>query len=184
MYSKYFSLGVRRLARTQCCSDISRDHSDRGLLEGLRDGARPRPRVRVRPHGGQELLPKEPRDQSAFSTLRLICTICLAEAEGDRIYIYIYFFHVLYVQRPPCARAQIPSDQYSADPSRAEQQIITHMLFSPSEETIALITDRSQIYSLALSTADLAKVPSACCASGSCSSGRTRVLLQVKSTLL
>lgn len=32
------------------------------------------------------------------------------------------------------------------------------MLFSPSEETLSLVTDRSQIYALALSTADLAKV--------------------------
>ncbi|XP_074640882.1 cilia- and flagella-associated protein 57-like [Tubulanus polymorphus] len=52
---------------------------------------------------------------------------------------------------------RVPADQNSADPSRSEQQVITSLTVSPSEETLICTTDANQIYSITLSSADLGK---------------------------
>ena len=60
---------------------------------------------------------------------------------------------------------QIPQDLSSADPSKAQQQIITCLTVSPSEETLVASTDLSQLYSITLSSADIGKVGGACAVS-------------------
>ena len=57
-----------------------------------------------------------------------------------------------------CNNLQIPADQNSTDPSRAEQQIIKYLCVSPSEENLVCSTDLNQLYNITLSTADLGKV--------------------------
>lgn len=54
---------------------------------------------------------------------------------------------------------QIPPDPCSNEPSQAEQQEITTMCISPSEETLATSTDRGQMYLIALASAEISKVP-------------------------
>jgi hypothetical protein len=53
---------------------------------------------------------------------------------------------------------KIPSDQYSNDPSKAEEQSITSMCISPSEETLLIVTNWQQIYQLVFSNVDVSKV--------------------------
>ena len=53
---------------------------------------------------------------------------------------------------------KIPSDQYSNDPSKAEEQSITSMCISPSEETLLIVTNWQQIYQLVFSNIDVSKV--------------------------
>lgn len=55
---------------------------------------------------------------------------------------------------------KIPQDNNSADPSKAEQQIVNAMAVSPSEETLVVVTDSSQLYQITLSSAELGKVSS------------------------
>ncbi len=57
--------------------------------------------------------------------------------------------------------SQIPPELFSTDPSSAEQQEISTLCISPSEETLAASTDRGQLYGISLSLAELNKVPSA-----------------------
>ncbi|XP_053484612.1 cilia- and flagella-associated protein 57 isoform X3 [Ictalurus furcatus] len=52
---------------------------------------------------------------------------------------------------------RIPPDPCSNEPSQAEQQEITTMCISPSEETLATSTDRGQIYLIALASAEISK---------------------------
>lgn len=53
---------------------------------------------------------------------------------------------------------KIPSDQYSNDPSKTEDQSITSMCISPSEETLLVVTNWQQIYQLVFSNVDVSKV--------------------------
>lgn len=52
---------------------------------------------------------------------------------------------------------QIPPDQCSHEPSHAEQQQIVSLVISPSEETVVTSTDRGQLYSITLSSAEMSK---------------------------
>ncbi|KAM9530529.1 cilia- and flagella-associated protein 57-like [Salvelinus alpinus] len=52
---------------------------------------------------------------------------------------------------------RIPPDQCSHDPSHAEQQQIVSLVISPSEETVVTSTDRGQLYSITLSSAEMSK---------------------------
>ncbi|XP_048019038.1 cilia- and flagella-associated protein 57 [Megalobrama amblycephala] len=52
---------------------------------------------------------------------------------------------------------KIPPEMFSNDPSSAEQQEISTLCISPSEDTLAASTDRGQLYSINLSVVDLAK---------------------------
>ncbi|XP_059358383.1 cilia- and flagella-associated protein 57 isoform X1 [Carassius carassius] len=52
---------------------------------------------------------------------------------------------------------KIPPELFSNDPSSAEQQEISTLCISPSEETLAASTDRGQLYSISLSLAELNK---------------------------
>lgn len=52
---------------------------------------------------------------------------------------------------------KIPQDSNSADPSKSQQQIITSLTVSPSEETLVASTDLSQLYYITLSSADIGK---------------------------
>ncbi|XP_066570529.1 cilia- and flagella-associated protein 57-like [Amia ocellicauda] len=52
---------------------------------------------------------------------------------------------------------RIPQDQCSNDPSNAEQQEIATLCFSPSEEILIASTDRGQLYSFTLSSAEMSK---------------------------
>ncbi|XP_033738759.1 cilia- and flagella-associated protein 57-like [Pecten maximus] len=52
---------------------------------------------------------------------------------------------------------KIPPDNNSADPAKAQQQLITCLTVSPSEETLVASTDLSQLYYLTLPSADLGK---------------------------
>ena len=54
--------------------------------------------------------------------------------------------------------SQIPQDANSADPSKAETQIIRSLAVSPSEETLVASTEMNQLFNITLSTADLGKV--------------------------
>ncbi len=53
---------------------------------------------------------------------------------------------------------KIPPDQYSNDPSKTEDQSITSMCISPSEETLLVATNWQQIYQLVFSNVDVSKV--------------------------
>ncbi|KAK2860815.1 hypothetical protein Q7C36_004981 [Tachysurus vachellii] len=52
---------------------------------------------------------------------------------------------------------RIPPDPCSNEPGQAEQQEITSMCISPTEETLAISTDRGQIYLIALASAEISK---------------------------
>ncbi|XP_073400639.1 cilia- and flagella-associated protein 57 isoform X1 [Dendrobates tinctorius] len=52
---------------------------------------------------------------------------------------------------------RIPQDKNNNDPGLSEQQEILCMCLSPSEETVIVSTDRSQLCSIALSSADITK---------------------------
>ncbi|KAL4237175.1 Cilia- and flagella-associated protein 57 [Mactra antiquata] len=52
---------------------------------------------------------------------------------------------------------KIPQDSNSADPTKSQQQIITSLTVSPSEETLVASTDLSQLYYITLSSADIGK---------------------------
>ncbi|XP_066537794.1 cilia- and flagella-associated protein 57 [Hoplias malabaricus] len=52
---------------------------------------------------------------------------------------------------------KIPPDPCSNEPSQTEQQEITTLCISPSEETLAASTDRGQLYNITLSSAELSK---------------------------
>ncbi|XP_072543115.1 cilia- and flagella-associated protein 57 isoform X2 [Salminus brasiliensis] len=52
---------------------------------------------------------------------------------------------------------KIPPDPCGNDPSQAEQQEITTMCISPSEETLATSTDRGQLYHITLSSVEMTK---------------------------
>ncbi|TSL47697.1 Cilia- and flagella-associated protein 57 [Bagarius yarrelli] len=52
---------------------------------------------------------------------------------------------------------RIPLDQCSNETGQAEQQEITSMCISPSEEALAVSTDRGQIFVIALSSAEISK---------------------------
>ncbi|KAM4604692.1 cilia- and flagella-associated protein 57 [Polymixia lowei] len=52
---------------------------------------------------------------------------------------------------------QIPPDPCSNEPSCTEHQEVATMCVSPSEETLAVSTDRGQLYSIALSSAEMSK---------------------------
>ena len=56
---------------------------------------------------------------------------------------------------------KIISDQYSNDPSKAEEQVITSMCMSPSEETLLAVTNWQQIYQLVFSNIDVGKIDTA-----------------------
>ena len=56
---------------------------------------------------------------------------------------------------------KIPVDQYSNDPSKTEEQCITSMCISPSEETILIVTSWQQIYQLVFSNIDVGKTEAA-----------------------
>lgn len=53
---------------------------------------------------------------------------------------------------------QIPSDPYSSDPGPSDNQDIETMCISPAEETLAVSTDRGQLYSVSLAAADIDQV--------------------------
>lgn len=55
---------------------------------------------------------------------------------------------------------KIPQDKNSADPSKAEEQVILSMCISPSEETLLAATNWQQIYQLVFSNIDVGKVSS------------------------
>jgi len=52
---------------------------------------------------------------------------------------------------------KIPQDQNSTDPSKSERQTITCLAISPSEENLVCSTDKNQLYTFTLSSADLGK---------------------------
>ena len=52
----------------------------------------------------------------------------------------------------------IPADQYSNDPTKTEEQYMTNMCISPSEETLLAVTNGQQIYQLVFSNIDVGKV--------------------------
>ena len=53
-----------------------------------------------------------------------------------------------------CFVVQIPQDPNSSDPARAENQMITCLAVSPSEENLVCTTDVNQLYTIPLSSAD------------------------------
>jgi len=53
---------------------------------------------------------------------------------------------------------RIPQDPNSNDPSKAEEQYISCMGISPSEETLLAVTNWQQIYELVFSNIDVGKV--------------------------
>lgn len=53
---------------------------------------------------------------------------------------------------------QIPSDPYSNDMGPSDNQDIETMCISPAEETLAISTDRGQLYSINLSAVDVKQV--------------------------
>ena len=53
---------------------------------------------------------------------------------------------------------KIPSDQQSTDPSAACDQQILCVTLSPSEETVVCSTNKNQLFSIPLSSADIGKV--------------------------
>ncbi|XP_067892983.1 cilia- and flagella-associated protein 57 isoform X2 [Heterodontus francisci] len=52
---------------------------------------------------------------------------------------------------------RIPQDPYSTDPTHAEQQEILTLCLSPSEETLIASTNKNQLYSITLSSAEINK---------------------------
>ncbi|KAM8930502.1 cilia- and flagella-associated protein 57 [Pelodytes ibericus] len=52
---------------------------------------------------------------------------------------------------------RIPQDEHSYDPSLSELQEVTCMCLSPSEETVLISTSKSQLYTIALSSAEIGK---------------------------
>lgn len=57
-----------------------------------------------------------------------------------------------------CESPQIPSDPYTEMFSMAGCQQIVTMCMSPAEETLAISTDRGQMYHLSLTSIDMKKV--------------------------
>lgn len=57
---------------------------------------------------------------------------------------------------------QIPSDPYSKELSPSDNQDIETMCMSPAEETLAVSTDRGQLYSISLSAMDMNQVKHPC----------------------
>lgn len=53
---------------------------------------------------------------------------------------------------------QIPPDPCCSDVTPAEYQQIDAICISPAEETLAISTDRGQLYSVSLSSVDMNKV--------------------------
>lgn len=53
---------------------------------------------------------------------------------------------------------RVPHDQNSNDPSKSEEQLITCMCISPSEETLLAVTNWQQMYQLVFSNIDVGKV--------------------------
>ncbi|XP_063795375.1 cilia- and flagella-associated protein 57 [Pseudophryne corroboree] len=52
---------------------------------------------------------------------------------------------------------RIPQNEHSSDPSLSEQQEVLCVCLSPSEETVLVSTNKSQLYSIALSSAEITK---------------------------
>ncbi|XP_069795130.1 cilia- and flagella-associated protein 57 isoform X1 [Narcine bancroftii] len=52
---------------------------------------------------------------------------------------------------------KIPQDPFSTDPTQAEQQEILTLCLSPSEETLIASTNKNQLYSITLSSAEMSK---------------------------
>ncbi|XP_039259037.2 cilia- and flagella-associated protein 57-like isoform X2 [Styela clava] len=52
---------------------------------------------------------------------------------------------------------KVPPDPHSTDPLQAETQQVLSLTVSPSEESLVAATDHSQLYSIALSSAELSK---------------------------
>ncbi|XP_072275438.1 cilia- and flagella-associated protein 57 [Pyxicephalus adspersus] len=52
---------------------------------------------------------------------------------------------------------RIPQDEHSSDPSLSDQQDVLCMCLSPSEETVLVSTNKSQLYCIALSSAEISK---------------------------
>ncbi|XP_038649881.1 cilia- and flagella-associated protein 57 [Scyliorhinus canicula] len=52
---------------------------------------------------------------------------------------------------------KIPQDPYSTDPTQAEQQEISTLCLSPSEEALVVSTNKSQLYCITLSSAEISK---------------------------
>ena len=53
---------------------------------------------------------------------------------------------------------KVPADHYSNDPTKPEEQLVTSMCISPSEETLLVVTNWQQIYQLVFSNIDVSKV--------------------------
>lgn len=53
---------------------------------------------------------------------------------------------------------QIPAEPYSSDPGPSDNQDIETVCISPAEQTLAVSTDRGQLYSISLSAADINQV--------------------------
>ncbi|XP_069083885.1 cilia- and flagella-associated protein 57 [Pleurodeles waltl] len=56
-----------------------------------------------------------------------------------------------------CREIKIPQDPHCVDPSQSDLQDVLSMCLSPSEETLVISTSKSQLYSFALSSADMGK---------------------------
>ncbi|XP_072366701.1 cilia- and flagella-associated protein 57 [Scyliorhinus torazame] len=52
---------------------------------------------------------------------------------------------------------KIPQDPYSTDPTQAEQQEMSTLSLSPSEEALVVSTNKSQLYCITLSSAEISK---------------------------
>uniref|UniRef100_UPI00398EDE99 cilia- and flagella-associated protein 57 n=1 Tax=Pristiophorus japonicus TaxID=55135 RepID=UPI00398EDE99 len=52
---------------------------------------------------------------------------------------------------------KIPQDPFSTDPTQAEQQEIVTLCLSPSEETLIASTNKNQLYSITLASAEMSK---------------------------
>ncbi|XP_046708698.1 cilia- and flagella-associated protein 57 isoform X1 [Silurus meridionalis] len=71
-------------------------------------------------------------------------TVCLFEKTEENNYRQI-------------REIRIPQDPCSNEPNQAEQQEISTMSISPSEDTLATSTDRGQVYAIALASAEMSK---------------------------
>lgn len=57
-----------------------------------------------------------------------------------------------------CKLFQIPSDPHSSDPGPFDNQDIESLCLSPAEQTLAISTDKGQLYSISLSAVDMKQV--------------------------
>ncbi|KAI5103733.1 cilia- and flagella-associated protein 57, partial [Silurus meridionalis] len=71
-------------------------------------------------------------------------TVCLFEKTEENNYRQI-------------REIRIPQNPCSNEPNQAEQQEISTMSISPSEDTLATSTDRGQVYAIALASAEMSK---------------------------